>query len=217
MFRGQILLYGASGRPRTAKRSIHWANSSVVIRASIGLIRLVVFGDSFEMRDEAINLLANWASDYPNEVMTGVGSVMLDPSTGVYFFISKFPIFTALPLKVVIGWLETVGAKGARKIARHLPRPYLNADGEPMVPELTAWVLAHFESDDRTFVEFCAGVHSNQMYMGNIAGTHEAEARDARKFFNHQLRRIREWAQIEYSSASQNAQRHREWEDEMNR
>jgi len=173
-------------------------------------------GESFEMRDEAINLLAAWAPDYPEEVMAGVGSAMLDPATGVYFFISKFPFFAALPLGVVTAWLEKVGVEGARKIARHLPHPYLDAAGQPMVPEITAWVLSCFENDDRTFSEFCAGVHSFQMYVGDIASTQEAEARDARKFFKHDLRRIREWARIEHAGSLQNAQRMREWEDEMN-
>jgi hypothetical protein len=183
---------------------------------AVGLVCKALVGESFEMRDAATNLLAAWAPVYPEEVMTGVGAVMLDPATGVNFFISKFPLFTALPLDVLTAWLEKVGAEGARKIARHLPHPYLDAAGQPIVPELTAWVLSHFEDDDRTFSEFCAGVHSMQTYMGDIAGAHESEARDARKFFNHNLRRIREWARIEHEGALENAQRMREWEDEMN-
>ena len=168
------------------------------------------------MRDAAINLLAAWAPVYPEEVMAAVGAVMLDPTTGVNFFISKFPLFTALPLDTVSAWLEAVGVEGSRKIARHLPHPYLDAAGQPVVPELTAWVLSHFEDDDHTFSEFCAGVHSLQTYMGDIAGAHESEAQDARRFFIHDLRRIRQWARIEHASALQNAQLHREWEDEMN-
>src|SRR5260370_14260642 len=102
------------------------------------------------MRDAAINLRANWASVYPQEVMANVGSIMLDPATGVHFFISKFPFFTALPLNVVTAWLEGVGVEGARKIARHLPHPYLDA-GAPVVPALTALVVWRFEADDRTY------------------------------------------------------------------
>jgi len=196
----QVLLKVAAGNPQLA----------------VGLACKALVGDSFQMRDEAISLLTTWASAYPKEVMAGVGAVMLDPKTGVYFFISKFPLFTALPMGVLTDWLEEVGVEGARKIARHLPHPYLDAEGQPVVPELTAWVLSRFEEDDRTFKEFCAGVHSLQMYMGNIAGTHESEAHDARTFFNHKLRRIREWARIEHEGALQNAQRMREWEDEMN-
>jgi hypothetical protein len=183
---------------------------------AVGLASKALVGESFEMRDAAINLLAAWAPVYPEEVMAAVGAVMLDPTTGVNFFISKFPLFTALPLDTVSAWLEAVGVEGSRKIARHLPHPYLDAAGQPVVPELTAWVLSHFEDDDHTFSEFCAGVHSLQTYMGDIAGAHESEAQDARRFFSHDLRRIRQWARIEHASALQNAQLHREWEDEMN-
>jgi len=181
---------------------------------AVALACRALVGESFEMRDAAINLLANWAPVYPKEVMANVGLIMLDPATSVHFFISKFPFFTALPLNVVTAWLDEVGVEGARKIARHLPHPYVDA-GTGIVPPLTYWVLSRFEDDDRTFSEFCAGVHSLQTYMGDIAGAQEAEARDARKFFNHDLRRIREWARIEHAGSLQNAQRMREWEDEM--
>jgi hypothetical protein len=189
------------------------APSNSHLAVALGCKALV--GESFEMRDTAINLLSNWAHEYPEEVMAAVGAAMLDPATGVNFFISKFPLFTALPLGVVTAWLEVAGVEGSRKIARHLPHPHLGADGQPVVPELTAWVLSRFEDDDRTFSEFCAGVHSFQTYMGDISGAHESEAQDARKFFSHDLRRIRQWARIEYASALQNAQLHREWEDEI--
>ncbi|MFZ0771579.1 MAG: hypothetical protein WCA49_14945 [Candidatus Sulfotelmatobacter sp.] len=184
-------------------------------RLAVALGCKALVGESFEMKDTAINLLSNWAREYPEEVMAAVGAAMLDPATGVDFFISKFPLFTALPLSIVTAWLEGAGVEGARKIARHLPRPHFGADGQPAVPELTAWVLSRFEDDDRTFSEFCAGVHSFQVYMGDISGAHESEAQDARRFFNHDLRRIRQWARIEHASALQNAQFHREWEDEI--
>jgi hypothetical protein len=184
-------------------------------RLAVQLACKALLGESFEMSDVASNLLSQWASTYPNEIMSEVGAMMLDPTMGVRFFLSKFPVFTALPLNVVTDWLSEVGPEGAQKLARHLPHPHLDAAGQPVVPDLTVWVLSRFEDDDRVFVEFCAGVHSFQMYTGNIAAIHESEAEIARKFFGHQLRRIDEWARIEYESALQNARRHREWEDEM--
>jgi len=197
---GKVLYAVAPGNPQLA----------------IGFACKALVGENFDMRNEAAGLLTSWANNYPNEVMAAVGRIMLDPATGVWFLVSKFPVFTALPLSILFGWLEKVGAEGARRIARHLPPPYIDGDGNPKVPELTAWVLSHFEDDDRTFNQFCAGVHSGQMYMGNIAGRHESEAHAARLFFNHNLRRIREWARLEHASALEGAQVHREWEDEMN-
>ena len=68
---------------------------------AIALACKALVGESFEMRDAATNLLANWAPIYAKEVMANVGSIMLDPTTGVHFFISKFPFFTTLPLGIV--------------------------------------------------------------------------------------------------------------------
>jgi hypothetical protein len=79
---------------------------------------------------------------------------------------------------------------------------------------LTEFVLTRFEDDDLVFREFCAGTHSLQMYVGDIAGKRESEAASARPFFNHRLKRIRDWARYEYDSGIHEAQWHREIEDE---
>jgi hypothetical protein len=186
-------------------------------RRAIRLACRALVGESFEVRDQASKLLGGWASTYPNDVMSEVGSLMLDPAGGIAFFLRKFPVFIALPLDVVTAWLETARLEGAQKIARHLPAPHLDAAGQPVVPELTAWVLTRFETDDRVFHEFCAGVHSYQMYGGDIAAAHESEAERARKFFDYPLRRIREWARSEYEGAKRLAEMQREMEDEMDR
>jgi hypothetical protein len=60
-----------------------------------------------------------------------------------------------------------------------------------------AYILKEFESDDSTFSEFCAGVRSFQLYSGDIAKQYEQEAGMARLFLGHELRRVREWAQLE--------------------
>ena len=198
---GETLRFAAPTNPQL---SIHLACKALV-------------GGNFGMSDQASNPLSQWASTYPTQLMSELGAIMLDPALGLRFFISKFPVFSVLPLNVVTDWLKVVGSEGAQKIARHLPQPRLDGDGQPFVPELTAWVLSHFEEDDRVFAEFCAGVHSFQMYHGNAAEVHESEAQMARKFLGHPLRRIREWARVEHESARQNAQRQREWDDEVNR
>ena len=169
--------------------------------------------ESFQMSDNASQLLSSWAPRYPEEIMSELGSVVLDDRYGVRFFISKFPIFNALPQTTVKNWLTKVGAKGAQRVARHLPSPFVNADGKPVLPELTEWVLSEFEDDDRVFAEFCAGVHSYQVYRGDAALEHEVEANVARKFFAHPVPRIRQWAKAEHASALKSAQIHREWED----
>jgi hypothetical protein len=181
---------------------------------AIHLAAEAMVGSNYEMSQQAGGLLCQWAKTYAADVMMEIGRLMLDAEIGWHFFVSKYPVFTALPPAEVIAWLSRVGVDGARKIARHLPRPYLDGDGKPCVPELTAHVLASFEDDDHTFAEFCAGTHSLQVYTGNIAAAREAEAERGRAFLNHPLRRIREWGHVEYQSGIADAERHREWEDE---
>jgi hypothetical protein len=146
--------------------------------------------------------------------MEEVGSLMLSSETGWHFFLGKYPVFTALPTPVVIAWLARHGVEAAQRIARHLPRPFLDG-GSPSLHPLTEYVLRVYESDDRTFNEFCAGVHSFQMYTGDIAGTREREADEAKLFLDHPLRRVREWAQFEIQDGIQHARLHREHMDEM--
>lgn len=187
------------------------SNQSLAIR----LACLALVGDTYDVRLEFENLLSSWASTYPEEVMVGIGALMLDEKIGWKFFASKFHVFDHIPPEVVIGWLESAGVAGARKIARHLPAPYVDTSGAEVIPKLTEFVLSRFEDDDRTFREFCAGTHSFQLYSGDIAAQKEAEAASARPFFNHRLRRIREWARYEYDSGIQQAAFHRELDDEL--
>jgi len=171
--------------------------------------------ENYSFKREAEGLLSNWASDYPEEVMAGIGALILDETVGWRFFASKLGLFNAIPPDVVIRWLESVGVRGAQRVARHLPRPFVDASGVPTVPRLTEFVLSRFEDDDPTFQEFCAGTHSLQVYVGDIASQREAEAASARPFFNHPLRRVREWARYEYDSGISEAKWHRELEDEQ--
>jgi hypothetical protein len=183
--------------------------------AAVELAARAIVSDELALRDEASKQLSALARVYPSEVMEAVGRLMLSDSVGWHFYIGKYPIFYSIPTEVIIQWLEQNGVEGARKIARHLPEPSVDPDGSERVPTLTEYVLRTFENDDRTFAEFCAGVHSFQLYVGDLAASKEAEANIARRFSNHPLRRIREWAKIEEASAKRMAQWHREDMDEF--
>jgi hypothetical protein len=147
--------------------------------------------------------------------MASLGALVLDDRVGWHFLALKLALFNAIPPDVVIRWLEWAGVRGAQRIARHLPKPFVDASGEVKVPKLTEFVLSRFEDDDVTFREFCAGTHSFQTYVGDIASQREAEAASSRPFFNHRLKRIREWARYEYDSGVREAQLHRERDDEL--
>jgi hypothetical protein len=200
-------------------RQAFWLARALSAAAATDLPRAIqlackgLIGDNFDFSREAAGLLSGWALNFPEEVMTQVGALMLDEKVGWRFFSSKFTIFRAIPEHVVIEWLELVGVVGAQRIARHLPQPYVS-DSVPIVPKLTEFVLSRFEEDERTFREFCAGTHSFQLYMGDMASQKEAEAASAQLFFNHPIRRIREWAHYEHDSGLNMAKWNRELEDE---
>ena len=107
-----------------------------------------------------------------------------------------------MPEGVVRSWLDRVGKRGARVLARHLPPPALTETGGPGGPPLTEFVLSRFEDDDEVFQEFLAGTHAGQVYSGDIPAQHEEEAETARRFLGHPLRRVREWAVAEVQSAN---------------
>jgi hypothetical protein len=172
-------------------------------------------GDGFLLRQQAERILTKLVQDHPIAVMRCVGEVMLDEHRGWRFFLNKYAdLLRSLPLDTVRSWLQEAGVEGARRLARHLPPPYLGEGERPIVPPLTELMLSTFESDDRTFREFCAGVHSMQLYVGDMAAAHKKEAEVARAFLNHPNRRVREWAVQEVYSAEQqsNAERQREEE-----
>jgi len=201
-------------------REAHWWSEIMMKIADTNPTRAIelacnaMISDEFEFSDAAKNLIALFANKFPSEVMENVGKIALDKNVGWHFLIGKFSVFTALSFKVVKEWLEKNGVDAARKVARHVPRPFLTAEGKPGLPPLTEFLLTRFEDDDATFNEFCAGIHSFQTYVGDIASKREAEAKFAEAFFNHPLRRVREWARLEWQSGHSEAEYFRMEQDE---
>jgi len=184
------------------------------VRVALFASRALI-SDSYGHREHGEELLADIANRNPTLVMDVVGGAALDPDRGWHFQIGNYRrLIAAIPENVTINWLRRAGAPGARRLARHLPSPALDQHGQPFLHPLTAFVLKEFESDDSMFAEFCAGVHSLQLYSGDIARQHEQEAETARLFFRHELRRVREWAQSEERSALKQAELMRKDEQE---
>lgn len=182
---------------------------------SMRLATVALLSENLSVRERAEKFLIASAHRFPREIMTHLGNRIMDEQIGWRFFVDEFKdLFNAIPAEVVVVWLNLYGVEGARKLARHLPVPFINREGVCVVPELTAQVLTTYQDDDRVFREFLAGCHSFQMYGGDIAAQHKKEADLARQFLNHPLRRIREWAQHEVETAEQNAAREAEWAEE---
>ena len=148
--------------------------------------------------------------------MEAIGEKMLDESSRMHFFFAMHKgLFAALPVDVVKAWLKHVGVEGARHIARHLPTPNVDENGAAVVPELSEFVLREFESDDRTFQEFCAGVNSHKSYLGDIASQVESEGALAKRFLTYPLNRIKQWARLEAQSSTKEAEMWRRVEEEQ--
>lgn len=206
-----------AGRPPASQwwRQIVAALGRAEPARAADLASALLVSDDLGAAEEAEAVLIDLGARTPSEVMEALGRVMLDTKSGWRFFVGEHrALVAAIPEDVVRNWIQRAGIEGARRIARHLPPPHVDASGAPVVPPLTLWVLEEFEADDRTFHEFCAGVNSLKVYSGDIAAQHEDEAALARRFLDHSSRRVREWAGLEERSALEDAKRARRWEEE---
>ena len=191
------------------KTLAHVDPSRAARMASLGLC-----GEYFQ-KEESQKILIDLAGQHPEEVMRSVGTLMLEEHSGTQFFVGHYRgLFAALPFAVVSRWLLEAGVNGAQKVARHLPVPYIDATGKPVVPKLTEFVLDKFEDDDRTFAEFCAGTYSSGLLIGNFASQFEAEGEIAKCFLSHRLRRIREWAAERVRGSKMHAAQWRQFQEE---
>lgn len=198
----------------------YWWGRSLSTLASVDPLRVAraaslgLCGEYFQ-KEESQKILVDLAVHHPEEVMQSVGAMMLDEESGIQFFVGHYRgLFSALPLPVVSKWLLNAGVAGARKLARHLPPPYVDSAGKPIVPKLTALVLEEFEDDDRTFAEFCAGTYSSGLLVGNFASQFESEGEIAKRFLSHPLRRVRQWAAERVESTKRHAAQWRQFQEE---
>ncbi|KLK97801.1 hypothetical protein XJ18_19090 [Bacillus pumilus] len=188
-------------RPETSRVIFEWENilEKLVYLEPIKVIKILTryFGDEDYTLDQHVtSMLVKISKQYPTLIMDYLGEVILDKAKAYMFYIRKYNnLMQALPSNIVIQWVRKNGVEAARRIARHLPLPYLGEGLVPTVPPLTDFILENFGKDERTFNEFVAGAHSFQFYSG--VEQYEAEATVAKHFLNHKNKRIREWALCE--------------------
>jgi hypothetical protein len=162
-------------------------------------------------------ILSSAAAVNPADVMEAVGNVLLDETRRVIFGVSVFHgLFEAIGLPQVKSWVEQHGIDYLRWIGRHLPSPHLDEQKRPVLPPLTDWLFREHEDDEQAFQWFLMGRHSGEAF-------HEGEVDPARTreemqpFFEHELHRVREWAQYEVASAEEQAKFFREMDEEFER
>ena len=115
----------------------------------------------------------------------------------------------------VTAWLDKVGVDGAKALARSLPAPYLDDKQTPVVPEPTLTVLQRFGADEDVFNSFFRGLHSFQIYSGDIAAQHLREAEIANAFLSHDTDVIRRWARQEIARSKREEQQARQEQEEL--
>jgi hypothetical protein len=168
-----------------------------------------LLSENLDLSQRAEEGLGELASTNPDQVIEGLGLALLDPKEGWRLQVHVLhDLIAKLPPDTLIRWLSQHGLEGARKIARHLPLPYIGESGEAIVPPALQAVFETYD-DEAVFDNFLAGSHSCETWWGNGSDRFRREANDARKFLNHPNRWVREWAKHEISSRLRMA----EWED----
>jgi hypothetical protein len=171
---------------------------------AVELLTAAIEHGAYWQQHDASELMKTLARTHPDIVMKELGPLLLNERVKrSSSFQSHREIIANLPAAIVKAWVMEHGADGAAAVARHLPRPFLEPDGNAIVPEITAWLLAEFEQDDEVFDEFCRGslvrgTSDDEDEEGRIISTDLALAQSVGRvvplLLSHDLRRIREWA-----------------------
>ena len=175
---------------------------------AIEISSLAILSKNDQQKLRAEQILVDLAKSHSDLVMKNVGKIILDDELGWHFEIEEYRfLIQNLPLDAMKQWLKSVGVAGARRIVRQLSLPYLdwNNNSQPVVPQLTEFVLSEFEDDEETFNNFCISSHNLQVYVGDTVAHKNKEAEIARHFLTHPVRRIREWASYEIDNCQRDA------------
>lgn len=176
----------------------------------IALLARALHSENLDIAREAEERLTKLAALHADLVMESFGDALLDLNNGWRLQIGTFrELINSLPPECVLSWLRRHGIDAARAIARHLPPPYLDDSGNPVVPELLDRFLQEYDDED-AFHNFLAGSHSGESWWGDVTEQFRREADDAKKFLNHPNNRIRRWAKCEIADR----QRMAEWEQQ---
>ncbi len=161
------------------------------------LLAQALLAESISLRKEAKRELIQLAKSHPESVMGGFGASLLDPERGWLLQVGVCrDLVGLLPPEIVLGWVRGHGIEAARSIARHLPLPYLDQAGNPVVPQVLDTMLREYDEDE-VFVTFLGGAHSGEVWWGDGGDQFRHAADSAKKFLNSPNRRIREWAKNE--------------------
>jgi hypothetical protein len=203
---------------RKTKKLSHWFSQIFARvlpanpdRATSILIQMMK-SDDYETSETAVGLFTSIATVRPQELIDGIGTLMLSEERNYNFLFRKYPI-VSLPESVIIQWLEKHGLDGARLLARHVPGPFIGGNGPDLNP-VTRFILDRYGNDDRVFSNWVAGMHNGQAFAGSIADYTQRRASMAEPFLDFPIEAVRRWAQGEVIFAEQNVENYRLSEEE---
>ncbi len=157
-------------------------------------------------------LLASVAKAAPTYLMQQIGSAMLNKDRQLNFIIRKLPI-AILPSEVVIDWLKEHGIEGARTLARHVPKPFVD-NGVPRLSPTTEFLLTQYGEDEAVYASFVAGLHSGGVFAGPISEWVMRGVALAEHFVTSPIPAIRKWALGEVEYGTRQAEEFRQQEEE---
>jgi hypothetical protein len=173
------------------------------------LLGQALLSDNVALERRSRKQLCKLTTRDPDAVMTGVGQVLLEPARGWRLQGRVLrDLVGCIPTQSVIAWVREYGIEAARLIARHLPCPYLDDEGRPVVPEVLDVILREYD-DDEVFMNFCAGGQSGISWNGDKAEQFRRETEELKRFLRHPNRRVRDWARHEIENRTQIA----EWQE----
>jgi hypothetical protein len=167
---------------------------------------------SYEVSREAAGLFPTLVSEEPEALMEGLGDILLKDDYNSPLSFRSLPL-TVLPDEIVIRWLEKHGLVGARVLARHLTRPYMDSGVTSLHP-VTGYVLEKFGGDDAVFSRWLSGMNNGHAFAGSIADHIDRRASAAEAFLQFPVEAVRRWAESEVLFADQNSPRFRLAEEE---
>lgn len=181
-------------------------------RATSVLIQMMG-SEEYEVLEIAAGLFSSVAASRPQQLMDGIGKIMLAKDRSLSFLFRKFPV-VSLPENVIIQWLEKHSIEGARLLASHVPGPFVGKQGPELHP-VTRYILEKYGNDDAVYLAWVTGMHSGRVFAGSVADYTEHQAFTAEPFLNFPIEAVRRWARDKIAFAAENAEGFRLSEEEL--
>ena len=181
-------------------------------RATSILIQMMG-SEEYEVLEIAAGLFSSVAAVRPQQLMDGIGEIILVKDRSLSFLFRKFPV-VSLPEDVIIQWLDKHGLEGARRLASHVPGPFMGSQGPELHP-VTRYILEKYGNDDGVYSAWVTGMHSGHAFAGSVADYTERQASTAEPFLNFPIEAVRRWARGQIAFAAENAERFRLSEEEI--